>query len=78
MRPSHVRPGADRPPLQPRGTERIVFKPLPKDDPRQRQPDITRARMLLGWEPKVPYFRKPACIAHPPPPRPMAPSRFAP
>ena len=32
---------------------RIVFKPLPKDDPRQRQPDITRARMLLGWEPRV-------------------------
>jgi dTDP-glucose 4,6-dehydratase len=27
--------------------------PLPKDDPRQRQPDITRARTLLGWEPKV-------------------------
>jgi dTDP-glucose 4,6-dehydratase len=31
----------------------IVFKPLPKDDPKQRQPDITRARTLLGWEPKV-------------------------
>jgi dTDP-glucose 4,6-dehydratase len=31
----------------------IVFKPLPKDDPKQRQPDITRAKTLLGWEPKV-------------------------
>jgi dTDP-glucose 4,6-dehydratase len=33
---------------------RIVYKPLPTDDPRQRKPDITRARTLLGWEPKVP------------------------
>ncbi|MCX8119773.1 MAG: SDR family oxidoreductase [Oscillatoriaceae bacterium SKW80] len=32
----------------------IIFKPLPQDDPRQRQPDITRARNWLGWEPKVP------------------------
>jgi len=32
---------------------RVVFKPLPQDDPKQRQPDITRARKLLGWEPKV-------------------------
>lgn len=32
----------------------IIEKPLPKDDPKQRQPDITRARSLLGWEPKVP------------------------
>jgi len=31
----------------------IVFRPLPVDDPKQRQPDITRARTLLGWEPKV-------------------------
>ncbi len=31
----------------------IVFKPLPQDDPKLRQPDITRARKLLGWEPKV-------------------------
>jgi dTDP-glucose 4,6-dehydratase len=31
----------------------IVFKPLPQDDPKVRQPDITRARQLLGWEPKV-------------------------
>jgi dTDP-glucose 4,6-dehydratase len=33
---------------------RIVYQPLPTDDPRVRQPDITRARTLLGWEPKVP------------------------
>jgi UDP-glucuronate decarboxylase len=32
---------------------RIVEKPLPSDDPRQRQPDITLARKELGWEPKV-------------------------
>jgi dTDP-glucose 4,6-dehydratase len=31
----------------------IVFQPLPQDDPRVRQPDITRARTLLGWEPRV-------------------------
>jgi dTDP-glucose 4,6-dehydratase len=31
----------------------IVYKPLPQDDPRVRQPDITRARRLLGWEPRV-------------------------
>jgi dTDP-glucose 4,6-dehydratase len=47
---------------------RIVERPLPVDDPKVRQPDITRARTLLGWEPKVPlregldstiaYFRK--------------------
>ena len=34
-------------------TSEIVHRPLPADDPRQRQPDITRARTLLGWEPKV-------------------------
>jgi dTDP-glucose 4,6-dehydratase len=33
---------------------RIVENPLPVDDPKVRQPDITRARTLLGWEPKVP------------------------
>jgi dTDP-glucose 4,6-dehydratase len=33
---------------------RIVTRPLPADDPRVRQPDITRARTILGWEPKVP------------------------
>jgi dTDP-glucose 4,6-dehydratase len=47
---------------------RIVSRPLPVDDPKVRQPDITRARTLLGWEPKVPleeglrhtidYFRR--------------------
>jgi dTDP-glucose 4,6-dehydratase len=31
----------------------VTYKPLPQDDPRVRQPDITRARTLLGWEPKV-------------------------
>ena len=48
-------------------TSEIVFEALPVDDPKVRQPDITRARQLLGWEPKVqlaeglehtiPYFR---------------------
>jgi dTDP-glucose 4,6-dehydratase len=33
--------------------QKIVHKPLPKDDPKQRQPDITKARTILGWEPKV-------------------------
>jgi dTDP-glucose 4,6-dehydratase len=47
---------------------RIVFEPLPEDDPKVRQPDITLARSLLGWEPVVPrseglartaaYFRR--------------------
>jgi len=32
----------------------IIYKPLPEDDPRQRQPDITLAKDKLGWEPKVP------------------------
>jgi dTDP-glucose 4,6-dehydratase len=35
-------------------SSRLVYKPLPEDDPKVRQPDITRARTLLGWEPKVP------------------------
>jgi dTDP-glucose 4,6-dehydratase len=49
-------------------SSRLVYRPLPTDDPRVRQPDITRARTLLGWEPKVSledgltatiaYFRK--------------------
>lgn len=34
-------------------TQQLVFKDLPKDDPKQRKPDITKARELLGWEPKV-------------------------
>ena len=33
--------------------QKIVFKPLPKDDPKQRKPDITKAKELLGWAPKV-------------------------
>ena len=33
--------------------QKIIYKPLPKDDPTQRQPDISLARKLLGWEPKV-------------------------
>ncbi len=47
---------------------KIVFKPLPQDDPKQRQPDITKAKKFLKWEPKVrladglkdtiAYFRK--------------------
>ena len=32
---------------------RLVYRDLPVDDPKQRRPDITRARTLLGWEPKV-------------------------
>jgi dTDP-glucose 4,6-dehydratase len=36
------------------GTDRkIIYKALPKDDPKQRQPDITRAKAILNWEPKV-------------------------
>ncbi|HNF32688.1 MAG TPA: GDP-mannose 4,6-dehydratase, partial [Bacteroidia bacterium] len=34
-------------------TQKIVYKPLPQDDPKQRQPDITRAKEILGWTPKV-------------------------
>ena len=50
------------------GPSKITFLPLPGDDPKQRQPDITLAKSELGWEPKVPltdgldatiaYFRK--------------------
>lgn len=32
---------------------KIVYKPLPVDDPKQRQPDITKAKTILGWEPKI-------------------------
>ena len=49
-------------------TSKIVYLPLPKDDPKQRKPDITKAKNILGWEPKVDraeglkitldYFRK--------------------
>jgi dTDP-glucose 4,6-dehydratase len=34
-------------------SSQIVYRPLPQDDPTQRQPDISKARQLLGWEPKV-------------------------
>ena len=33
--------------------QKIVYKPLPQDDPKQRKPDITKAKELLNWEPKV-------------------------
>jgi UDP-glucuronate decarboxylase len=49
-------------------SSRIEFRPLPADDPRQRQPDITRAQQTLGWTPRwqleeglertIAYFRK--------------------
>lgn len=32
---------------------KIVFEPLPQDDPKQRQPNITKAMNILGWEPKI-------------------------
>jgi UDP-glucuronate decarboxylase len=38
-------------------TSRIVYRPLPADDPKQRQPDITLAKRMLDWEPKV-------CVDH--------------
>ncbi|WP_234734579.1 UDP-glucuronic acid decarboxylase family protein [Tellurirhabdus bombi] len=34
-------------------SQKVIYKPLPTDDPKQRQPDITRAKEILGWEPKV-------------------------
>lgn len=34
-------------------SQKVVYKDLPVDDPKQRQPDITKAREILGWEPKV-------------------------
>ena len=34
-------------------SSKIAYRPLPKDDPMQRRPDITKARTLLGWEPKI-------------------------
>ena len=52
----------------PESTSKLVYEPLPKDDPKRRKPDITLAKALLGWEPKVPlqeglaktiaYFRR--------------------
>ncbi|HUF23522.1 MAG TPA: UDP-glucuronic acid decarboxylase family protein [Vicinamibacterales bacterium] len=56
---------------------RIVYQPLPEDDPKVRKPDITRAKEILGWEPKVDleegltrtidYFRKKLAAAAPAP-----------
>ncbi|MFM1768042.1 MAG: hypothetical protein RJA22_571 [Verrucomicrobiota bacterium] len=40
-----------------RSRSRVTFKPLPQDDPKQRRPDITRARRWLGWEPQVPLAK---------------------
>ncbi|MFL5754022.1 MAG: SDR family NAD-dependent epimerase/dehydratase, partial [Bacteroidia bacterium] len=34
-------------------SQKLISKPLPQDDPKQRKPDITKAREILGWEPKV-------------------------
>jgi len=34
-------------------TSRVVYRPLPQDDPKQRKPDITRARSILGWQPHI-------------------------
>jgi len=33
---------------------KIIYQPLPGDDPKQRKPDITKAKKFLGWEPKIP------------------------
>jgi dTDP-glucose 4,6-dehydratase len=51
----------------------IVFRPLPEDDPKQRRPDISKAKRILGWTPKVSleeglaetvaYFRKVSAAA---------------
>jgi len=56
-------------------SSKLVYRPLPTDDPKVRQPDITRARTLLGWEPKVSleqgltstigYFRQKLGVAAP-------------
>jgi dTDP-glucose 4,6-dehydratase len=60
----------------------IVFKPLPEDDPKQRRPDLTRARKLLGWQPQtsldaglrktIAYFREHLPTSPPPYPPPQA------
>jgi dTDP-glucose 4,6-dehydratase len=61
---------------------KITYQPLPQDDPKQRRPDITKARQLLGWEPKIQleeglkmsldYFKK--AIAEETRPKPPTPS----
>jgi dTDP-glucose 4,6-dehydratase len=60
-------------------SSKLAFKPLPQDDPKVRKPDITRARQLLGWEPKVnrhdglkrtlEYFRRQVTEKGPPVPK---------
>ena len=40
--------------MLPESKSRLVYKPLPGDDPKKRRPDITLAKALLGWEPKIP------------------------
>ena len=52
----------------PESTSKMVYAPMPQDDPKRRKPDIALAKELLGWEPKIPlreglaktidYFRK--------------------
>ena len=37
----------------PESKSKVIFKPLPKDDPTRRCPDISRAKKLLGWKPKI-------------------------
>jgi dTDP-glucose 4,6-dehydratase len=39
--------------LLPESKSKIVYKPLPADDPKQRRPDISKAKAVLGWEPKI-------------------------
>jgi len=34
-------------------SQKVIYKPLPQDDPKQRQPNIDKAKKILGWEPKV-------------------------
>jgi dTDP-glucose 4,6-dehydratase len=56
-------------------SSQVAFKPLPEDDPKQRRPDLTRARQLLGWEPRtsleaglvktIDYFRERLAKAQP-------------
>ena len=40
--------------MLPDSKSKLVYKPLPEDDPKKRKPDITLAKALLGWEPKIP------------------------
>ncbi len=40
-----------------RSRSKIIYEPLPSDDPKQRKPDITLAERELGWEPKINWKR---------------------